>query len=100
MTEVRRLFSPLHARSAAQSAERAARYVDATQLRLGGPLARFANETEATAFVKDETNPADDRADVVDAIISAYQHAPHEMWSNCLLAIFSKKLEQLAVSFR
>jgi hypothetical protein len=100
MTEIRRLFSPLHAAATVRAGERATRYLEAQQLDLGAPLARFANEIEATAFVKDESNPADDRANVVDAIISAYQHAPHEMWSHSLLAIFSKKLEQLAVSFR
>jgi hypothetical protein len=87
---INRLHSPLHDLVARQKPGRKERYRAAVgQHELCAVLGRFADDAEATRFVKDATNPEEERADVVRAFFFCYQQDPDEQWSSCILAVFS-----------
>jgi hypothetical protein len=98
---VTRLQSPLHDHIARQKPGRAERYRAAVeQHELCAVLGRFADDADATRFVKDDTNPQDERADVVRAFFYCYQQDPDEQWSSCILAVFSGLLGSVRTKVR
>jgi hypothetical protein len=95
---ITRLQSPLHDLIARQKPGRAARYRAAVgQNELCAILGRFADDAEATRFVKDDSNSQEERADVVRAFFYCYQQDPDEQWSSCILAVFAGLLESVRV---